>query len=60
MYTLRDEGNTRYELSEEEYSWMVGQLKAKRISALKKDMIKYMEQYGVAELRTLVKEITKQ
>lgn len=60
MYFLRDEACTPFELSEEEYSWMVGQLRAKRSSELKKAMTAYMESFGVAELRALVKNITKE
>lgn len=36
MYFLRDEACTPIDLTEEEYSWMVGQLRAKRTSDLKK------------------------
>lgn len=60
MYFLRDEACTPFELSEEEYSWMVGQLRAKRSSELKKTMTAYMESFGVAELRALVKNVTKE
>lgn len=60
MYFLRDEACTPFELSEEEYSWMVGQLRAKRSSELKKAMTAYMEPFGVAELRALVKNVTKE
>lgn len=60
MYFLRDEACTPFELSEEEYSWMVGQLRAKRSSELKKAMTAYMESFGVAELRALVKSVTKE
>lgn len=60
MYFLRDEACTPFELSEEEYSWMVGQLRAKRSAELKKAMTAYMESFGVAELRALVKNVTKE
>ena len=60
MYFLRDEACTPFELSEEEYSWMVGQLRAKRSSELKKAMTAYMDSFGVAELRALVKNVTKE
>lgn len=60
MYFLRDEACTPFELSEEEYSWMVGQLRAKRTADLKKAMTAYMESFGVAELRALVKNVTKE
>lgn len=60
MYFLKDEACTPFELSEEEYSWMVGQLRAKRSSELKKAMTAYMESFGVAELRALVKNVTKE
>jgi hypothetical protein len=60
MYFLRDEACTPFELSEEEYSWMVGQLRAKRTADLKKVMTAYMESFGVAELRALVKNVTKE
>lgn len=60
MYYLRDEACTPIDLTEEEYSWMVGQLRAKRTADLKKSMAAYMDAFGVAELRSLVKSITKE
>lgn len=60
MYFLRDEACSPLTLTEEEYSWMVGQLRAKRSSELKKAMTAYMESFGVAELRALVKSVTKE
>ena len=60
MYFLRDEACTPIDLTEEEYSWMVGQLRAKRTADLKKAMTAYMETFGVAELRALVKNVTKE
>ena len=60
MYYLRDEACTPIELTEEEYSWMVGQLRAKRSAELKKTMTAYIESFGVAELRSLVKSVTKE
>lgn len=60
MYILRDEACVPYELNEEEYNWMVGQLRAKRTSDLKKAMTAYMDTFGVAELRSLVKNVTKE
>lgn len=60
MYFLRDEACTLIELTEEEYSWMVEQLRAKRSADLKKAMTAYMDTFGVAELRSLVKSVTKE
>lgn len=60
MYYLRDETCTPIDLTEEEYSWMVGQLRAKRTADLKKSMAAYMDTFGVAELRSLVKNVTKE
>lgn len=60
MYYLRDEACTPIDLTEEEYSWLVGQLRAKRASGLKKAMTAYMDTFGVAELRSLVKSVTKE
>lgn len=60
MYYLRDEACTPIDLTEEEYSWMVGQLRAKRSAELKKAMTAYIESFGVAELRELVKNVTKE
>lgn len=60
MYYLRDEACTPIYLTEEEYSWLVGQLRAKRTSGLKKSMAVYMDTFGVAELRSLVKSVTKE
>lgn len=51
MYFLRDEACTPIDLTEEEYSWMVGQLRAKRTADLKKAMTAYMDTFwscGVA------------
>lgn len=60
MYYLRDEACTPIDLTEKEYSWMVGQLRAKRTAELKKSMAAYMNTFGVAELRSLVKSVTKE
>jgi hypothetical protein len=60
MYYLRDEACTPIYLTEEEYNWMVGQLRAKRSAELKKTMAVYMDTFGVAELRALVKSVTKE
>lgn len=60
MFILRDEACVPFELSEEEYNWMVGQLRAKRTSDLKKAMTAYMDSFGIAELRALVKNVTKE
>lgn len=38
MYYLRDEACAPIDLTEEEYSWMAGQLRAKRTADLKKAM----------------------
>lgn len=60
MYELKEGGCCPYTLTEEEYNWMIGQLKAKRTSDLKKAMGQYMDTFGVAELRSLVKSVTKE
>lgn len=60
MYFLRDEACTPIDLTEKEYNWMVGQLRAKRTADLKKAMTAYMDAFGVAELRSLVKNVTKE
>lgn len=60
MYYLRDEACTPVTITEEEYNWMVGQLRAKRTADLKKAMTAYMDTFGVAELRALVKNVTKE
>ena len=60
MYELKESGCCPYELNEEEYNWMVGQLRAKRTADLKKAMTAYMDSFGVAELRALVKSVTKE
>ncbi len=60
MYYLRDEACTPIYLTEEEYSWLVGQLRAKRASGLKKSMAVYMDTFGAAELQSLVKSVTKE
>lgn len=60
MYYLRDEACAPIDLTEEEYSWMAGQLRAKRSAELKKTMTAYIESFGVAELRSLVKSVTKE
>ena len=59
MYELKESGCCPYTLTEEEYSWIIGQLRAKRTSELKKAMEQYIDCYGVAELRALVKGVTK-
>lgn len=51
MYYLRDEACTPIDLTEEEYSWTAD---------LKKSMAAYMDTFGVAELRALVKNVTKE
>ena len=60
MYELKESGCCPYALNKEEYEWMVGRLRAKRTSELKKAMGEYMEWVGVAELRSLVKSVTKE
>ena len=60
MYELKESGCCPYELNEEEYNWMVRQLRAKRTADLKKAMGEYMDCFGVAELRALVKNVTKE
>ena len=60
MYYLRDDACTPIDLTEEEYSWMVGQLRAKRTADLKKAMTTYMDAFGVVALRSLVKSVTKE
>ena len=48
MYFLTDEACSPLALTEKEYSWMVGQLRAKRSAELKKAMTEYIESFGVA------------
>ena len=60
MYELKESGCCPYTLTEEEYHWIVGQLKARRTSDLKKAIGQCMDYYGIAELLTLVKSITKE
>ena len=60
MYELKESGCCPYTLNKEEYEWMVEQLRAKRTSELKKAMTEYIESFGVAELRALVKSVTKE
>lgn len=60
MYELKESGCCPYTLNKEEYEWMVGQLRAKRTSELKKAMDEYMDCFGIAELRSLVKSVTKE
>ena len=60
MYELKESCCCPYTLNKEEYEWMVEQLKAKRTSELKKAMDEYMDCFGVAELRSLVKSVTKE
>lgn len=48
MYFLTDEACSPLTLTEKEYSWMVGQLRAKRSAELKKVMTEYIESFGVA------------
>ena len=60
MYELKESGCYPYTLTEKEYSWIIGQLRAKRSAELKKAMTEYIESFGVAELRALVKSVTKE
>lgn len=60
MYELKESCCCPYTLNKEEYEWMVEQLRAKRASELKKAMGEYMDCFGVAELRSLVKSVTKE
>lgn len=59
MYELKEGDCCPYILTKEEYTWMVEQLKARRASELKKAMELFMDCYGIAELRLLVKTVTK-
>lgn len=60
MYELKESGCCPYTLNKEEYEWIVEQLRAKRTSELKKAMDEYVDCFGVAELRSLVKSVTKE
>lgn len=60
MYELKESGYFPYILNKEEYEWMLEQLRAKRTSELKKAMSEYIDCFGVAELRSLVKSVTKE
>ena len=60
MYELKESCCCPYTLNKEEYEWMVEQLKAKRTSELKKAMGEYMDCFGIVELRSLVKSVTKE
>ena len=60
MYELKESGCCPYTLTEEEYHWIVEQLKDRRASDLKKTMGQYMDYYGIAELRALVKSVIKE
>ena len=60
MYELKESGCCPYTLNKEEYEWMVEQLRAKRTSELKKAMSEYMDCFGIAELRSLVKNVTNE
>lgn len=60
MYTLKESGCNPYTLTEKEYNWVVGQLRARRTSDLKKALEEFMDCYGIAELRALVKSVTKE
>lgn len=59
MYELKESGCCPFTLNKEEYDWIIGQLRAKRTAELKKAMGEYMDCFGVAELRELVKSVTK-
>lgn len=60
MYELKESGCSPYTLTEEEYNWVVGQLRARRTSDLKKALGEFMDCYGIAELQALVKSVTKE
>ena len=60
MYELKESGCCPYTLTEEEYHWIVEQLKARRTFDLKKAMEQYRDYYGIVELRALVKSVTKE
>ena len=59
MYELKENGCWPYILNKEEYEWMIGQLRAKRTSELKKAIGEYMDCFGIEELWSLVKSVTK-
>lgn len=48
MYELKESGCCPYILNKEEYEWMIGQLRAKRISELKKQWANTWTALGVA------------
>lgn len=60
MYELKESGYFPYILNKEEYEWMLEQLRAKRTSELKKAMSEYIDCFWIAELRSLVKSVTKE
>lgn len=60
MFTLKAENCVPFELTEDEYNFVVGQLRARQTADLKKSMEKYMDAFGVAALREIVKIVTNE
>lgn len=54
---IRDNYND-YELTQEDFDFLMGQLKAKHMVTLKKEMLNFAKRFGVSELRSLVKSVT--
>lgn len=60
MYLLRDSACSPYVLDEKEYNFLIGQLRARRTSDLKQQMQIFIDAFGIAALRELIKTVEKE
>lgn len=55
-YSIRGNGK-EFQLTEDDYNFLLGQLKAKNIATLKNEMRKFGEQFGTVALKTLADSV---
>lgn len=60
MYLLRDSACSPYVLDEKEFDFLVGQLRARRTADLKQQMQIFVDAYGIAGLREVIKTVEKE
>lgn len=55
-YSIKGCGK-EFQLTEDDYNFLLGQLKAKSMATLKNEMRKFGEQFGTTELKTLADSV---
>lgn len=58
MKRILSDGYQEIELSQSDFDFLVGQLKIKELTSLERHMREFVEHFGLAELRSLVKKVS--